>query len=139
MPRQVAFLRGINLGSRRLKMDELAAVFEGFGVDDVATYLASGNVVFTAGRTDLRALERGLEQHLESSLGYPVDDDAAAALAALETPDDRLRPLDRAVLWLRRGGMANALISTRDLERALGGSCTQRTLNTVRRLVTKFA
>lgn len=48
MARVAAFLRGINLGNRRLKMDELRAVFEELGYSGVDTFLASGNVVFEA-------------------------------------------------------------------------------------------
>mgnify|MGYP006291936289 CR=1 FL=1 len=46
MSRQVAFLRAINVGGRRIASDELAALFERLGFDEVGTYLASGNVVF---------------------------------------------------------------------------------------------
>ncbi len=74
MLRLVAFLRGINLGDRRLKMDRLRECFEALDVEDVATFLASGNVVFGHdGELDREALERRIEGHLETSLGYPVD------------------------------------------------------------------
>ena len=46
MERYVAFLRGINLGNRRVKSPELIAHFEAMGFEDVATFRASGNVVF---------------------------------------------------------------------------------------------
>ena len=49
--RVVALLRGVNLGKRQVKMADLRAAVEGLGHTDVATYLQSGNVVFTpAGR-----------------------------------------------------------------------------------------
>lgn len=74
MTRLVAFLRGINLGDRRLKMDRLRECFEELDVEDVATFLASGNVVFGhEGELDRKALEEEIEGHLETSLGYPVD------------------------------------------------------------------
>ncbi len=44
----VAFLRGINLGKRNIKMDELRAVFEGLGFVEVTSVIASGNVLFSA-------------------------------------------------------------------------------------------
>ena len=47
MTRYVAFLRGMNLGNRRIKNPELAAEFERLGFEDVATFRASGNVVFS--------------------------------------------------------------------------------------------
>ena len=49
MPTHVALLRGINLGPhKRVAMPALRALVEGLGHSDVATYIASGNVVFTA-------------------------------------------------------------------------------------------
>ncbi len=72
MARLAAFLRGINLGGRRVNNDALAAAFEGFGLEDVHTFLASGNVVFGAPGTAPGALEEGLESHLEEALGFQV-------------------------------------------------------------------
>lgn len=49
MPTHVALLRGINLGShKRVAMPALRTLVESLGHTDVATYIASGNVVFTA-------------------------------------------------------------------------------------------
>lgn len=73
MDRHVAFLRGINLGRRRMKMDELRRAFEAFGLSDVATWIASGNVIFPHPGSHLPALEAGLEAHLATSFGYDVD------------------------------------------------------------------
>lgn len=42
----LALLRGINLGSRRLPMKDLAAMFRDAGCEDVRTYIQSGNVVY---------------------------------------------------------------------------------------------
>jgi uncharacterized protein (DUF1697 family) len=45
----VALLRGINVGgNNKLPMKELAALFEKAGCSEVATYIQSGNVVFSA-------------------------------------------------------------------------------------------
>lgn len=73
MPQYIAFLRGINLGKRRLKMDRLKALFEELPLADVSTFIASGNVVFSSGGRDSAALERKIEKHLEAALGYDVD------------------------------------------------------------------
>jgi uncharacterized protein (DUF1697 family) len=49
MARQIALLRGINVGkAKRIGMADLRAVFEGLGYSDVRTLLNSGNVVFTS-------------------------------------------------------------------------------------------
>lgn len=58
--RQVALLRGVNVGtSTRLPMADLRAIFETAGAHDVATYLQSGNVVFT-GELDAAAVESAI-------------------------------------------------------------------------------
>ena len=69
----VAFLGGINLGKRRVKMDELRRHFEGLDVTDVATFIASGNVVFSTPNPDARGLEPAIEEHLESELGFRTE------------------------------------------------------------------
>ena len=72
MPPHAALLRGINLGNRRVKMDELRGHFEDLGLTDAETYLASGNVVFGHSGSDLPGLERRVEAHLQEALGYEV-------------------------------------------------------------------
>lgn len=48
--RYAAFLRGINLGpNRKLGMPELRLALAGAGLEEVQTYLRSGNVVVTSG------------------------------------------------------------------------------------------
>ena len=48
MTASVALLRGINVGKQpRIAMAPLRALFESLGATDVATYLQSGNVVFS--------------------------------------------------------------------------------------------
>lgn len=72
MTRFVAFLRGINLGKRRVENDELRGHFEAMGLEGVATFLASGNVVFDDPGEDRDGLERRIESHLGETLGFPV-------------------------------------------------------------------
>ena len=53
----LALVRGINVGGRNLvKMADLRAAFESMGFADVATYIASGNVLFGAPRQRREAL-----------------------------------------------------------------------------------
>lgn len=66
----VAFLRGINLGKRQMRMAELKACCEAMGLRGVKTILASGNVRFAAERDD--GLKARLESGLEEKFGYPV-------------------------------------------------------------------
>ena len=70
-PKHVAFLRAINVGGRRLTMEELRKVIEDGGFRRVETYQASGNVVFDADAPTAEMGER-LESHLEDTLDYDV-------------------------------------------------------------------
>jgi uncharacterized protein (DUF1697 family) len=96
MDRYVAFLRGMNLGGRRIKNEEVRRHFEGMGCGEVATFRASGNVVFSApGRETESKLARRVEAELDERLGYHVpvflrSAEEVAAIAALK-PFDRKR------------------------------------------------
>jgi uncharacterized protein (DUF1697 family) len=71
--RRIAFLRGINVGGHRVKMDRLRDVFETLGFARVETFIASGNVVFDApAREDDPTIERRIEARLLEALGYEV-------------------------------------------------------------------
>jgi uncharacterized protein (DUF1697 family) len=73
MERYVAFLRGMNLGKRRIKNDELRAEFETLGFEDVATFRASGNVIFSLdGSKAEEKLAKRIEHGLGEALGYEV-------------------------------------------------------------------
>jgi len=67
--RFVALLRGINVGGNNLiKMAALKATFEGMGFGDVATYIQSGNVVFTAAGRGGAAAAAKLAPTIEAAL-----------------------------------------------------------------------
>ncbi|MFF0446629.1 DUF1697 domain-containing protein [Streptomyces sp. NPDC004609] len=72
--RYAALLRGINVGGhRKVPMAALREVLEDVGFSGVATYLQSGNAVFTSDSADERALARTLEQGIEKRFGFTVD------------------------------------------------------------------
>ncbi|HEX3734615.1 MAG TPA: DUF1697 domain-containing protein [Solirubrobacterales bacterium] len=73
MERYVAFLRGMNLGNRRIKNDELRAEFETLGFADVVSFRASGNVIFGLDKGQSEsALAKKIEAGLAEGLGYEV-------------------------------------------------------------------
>jgi uncharacterized protein (DUF1697 family) len=73
MFRFVAFLQAINVGGgRTVKMQSLRQVFESLGFSKVATFIASGNVVFETTRKRTKRLERKIERALKKALGYEV-------------------------------------------------------------------
>jgi uncharacterized protein (DUF1697 family) len=90
MKRYVAFLRGMNLGGRRIKNEELRHQFEEMEFEEVATFRASGNVIFSApGREAEGKLAERVEAELDERLGYDVpvflrSIEEVAAIAALE-------------------------------------------------------
>jgi uncharacterized protein (DUF1697 family) len=70
--RQVAFLRAINVGGHTVTMSRLREIFEELRFDDVETFIASGNVVFTSGSQTSTSMERAIAARLEEELGYEV-------------------------------------------------------------------
>ena len=67
------FLRGINLGRRRVKMDQLRAAFEDLGFVGVKTVLASGNVRFETAQTSPKLLTERIEEHLAKVFGFETN------------------------------------------------------------------
>src|SRR5215218_9420506 len=73
MDRYVAFLRGMNLGRRRIKNEELRAHFEAMGFEEVSTLRASGNVIFAPSKHEAEGkLATRVEAELDERLGYDV-------------------------------------------------------------------
>jgi uncharacterized protein (DUF1697 family) len=72
--RYVALLRGINVGEKTLlNMSDLRACLDGVGLDDVCTYIASGNVLFESGERDATELEKTIETAVERRFQLPVN------------------------------------------------------------------
>ena len=72
MPQHIALLRGLNVGGHRVKMDHLRSLFQEMGHTDVATFIASGNVIFSSASDDVATHEANIESHLREALGYDV-------------------------------------------------------------------
>jgi uncharacterized protein (DUF1697 family) len=72
MPRYFAFLRGINVGGHRVKMDRLRELIEALGLLQVETFIASGNVIFSSPSDDVFTMELEIARHLHDTLGYEV-------------------------------------------------------------------
>jgi uncharacterized protein (DUF1697 family) len=72
MQRYIAFLRAINVGGHTVKMEHLRKLFEAQGFANVATFIASGNVIFETQAKNTQTLEQQIEAHLQQSLGYEV-------------------------------------------------------------------
>jgi uncharacterized protein (DUF1697 family) len=69
----VALLRGINVGGKTLiKMADLKTCIEELGLDDVSTYIASGNLLFESRERDAAKLERKIERAIEKRFELPM-------------------------------------------------------------------
>lgn len=111
MATYVAFLRGMNLGNRRIKNDELRGEFEQLGFDGVATFRASGNVVFESEEGDEEALTATIESGLATALGYdvPVFLRSAAEVAAIASHE----PFDPDQVAASKGKLQVSLLLTK--------------------------
>ena len=103
-----AFLRGINLGKRQLKMAELRTAMEEAGYGAVKTVLASGNVRFEADGA-AGAIRETLEKLILAQCGFAVGvvlrSEAEFATMLGQHPFDSLDPkadLTRHVLMFDR-------------------------------------
>lgn len=71
--RYVAFLRGINLGSRhKVKMDELRSQFEQMNFTNVKTHIQTGNVIFETEHGDEKQLEERIAAQLGERFGFAI-------------------------------------------------------------------
>ncbi|MFA6768682.1 MAG: DUF1697 domain-containing protein [Parabacteroides sp.] len=69
----IALLRGINVsGQRRITMDALTKMFVELNLNNVQTYLQSGNVVFQANETDSKKLEHRISFSIKENFGIDV-------------------------------------------------------------------
>lgn len=79
--RYVALLGGINVAGRTVKMERLREVFADLGLDNVRSYINSGNVFFDTSESGRADLTSRIETALQSALGYEVP-------VFLRTPDE---------------------------------------------------
>ena len=104
----VAFLRGMNLGSRRIKNDELRTRFEELGFGDVATFRASGNVIFS-GNGEPQSIATLIEGGLADALGYEVPVFLRSAAEVREIAMQQ--PFDSKLVEASRGKLQVSLLS----------------------------
>lgn len=69
----VALLRGINVGgNNKIDMKQLKRTFEGIGLSDVATYINTGNIIFTDGARSAQELSGKLEEAIAAGFGLTI-------------------------------------------------------------------
>lgn len=67
-----AFLRGINIGNKQVKMEQLREVLTKMGFENIKTVLASGNIVFETSETDILQLTKNVEEKLATEFGFQI-------------------------------------------------------------------
>ncbi len=69
----IALLRGINVGGHnKIKMDELREMFSSLGYKDVKSYINSGNIIFSARKTNRKKLVEKLEKAIEKTFNLQI-------------------------------------------------------------------
>ncbi|MFN0102365.1 MAG: DUF1697 domain-containing protein [Bryobacteraceae bacterium] len=114
----VALLRGVNVGgNNKIKMADLRAVCESMGLQDVRTYIQSGNVVF---RTNAANVASRLETAIERAFGFrpPVITRTAAQMRSVVelNPFPGLEPTKLLVSFLGSEPAAEAIEVVRRME-----------------------
>jgi uncharacterized protein (DUF1697 family) len=73
MTRYHAFLRGINVGGHNLiKMNDLCYLLDSIGLQNVQTFVQSGNVSFDSESGNVDSLQRTIEFQIEKDLGLKI-------------------------------------------------------------------
>jgi uncharacterized protein (DUF1697 family) len=74
VPVVISMLRGVNLGPhKRIKMEDLRALYSSLKLRDEQTYLQSGNVLFKTDEHDLAGLAKRIEAAIEKKFGFRSD------------------------------------------------------------------
>jgi len=69
----ISMLRGINVsGQKKIRMADLKSLYESLGLDNVQTYVQSGNVVFDSDEQDIDKLRNSIETQIEKQFGFSV-------------------------------------------------------------------
>ena len=116
MPRYAAFLRGINVGGRRVVRDDLRSAFQALGFTEVDTFRASGNVVFAAGSESAAQITARVQEGLAAALGYEVATFLRAGHEVREIAGHE--PFAPALVEASAGKLQVAMLSARPAARA---------------------
>jgi uncharacterized protein (DUF1697 family) len=123
----IALLRAVNVGGTgKLPMSDLTNLCEELGFGRVRTYIASGNVVFTSGKSESaikKAFEASLQVYAGKPVGVCVRNAAEMAQVLAENPFPKAAPNRTLAVFLDRAPPADALTGIRgqrDEQIALG-------------------
>ena len=67
----LALLRGINVGGKNIiSKEELHQLFTDLGLENVRTYIQSGNILFRSGKKSSKKLAKNIEKELSARFSY---------------------------------------------------------------------
>lgn len=73
MTKYIALLRGINVsGQKKIPMAELREILDKIGLENVQTYIQSGNLIFNSSETDNKSMELVIHEAIKSHFGFEV-------------------------------------------------------------------
>ena len=102
----ISMLRGVNVGGHnKIKMDALRALYESLGLEDVQSFIQSGNLVFRTKERDLPALTKRIQNGIERRFGIRPD-------VILRTCSELRDAIRRNPFAKRRGIEPNKLLVT---------------------------
>ncbi len=153
MTTYVALLRGIGPANPNMKGEKLREVFESLGFKNVATVIASGNVVFSSPSANEAALEAKIEKALPVQLGFKsttiIRSETQLRQLVKKNPFKGVkdeRPYYLVVTFFKNGKeLASVIDMTKrtpqfmtNLEKKHGKAITTRTWKTVHRILKKM-
>jgi uncharacterized protein (DUF1697 family) len=68
----ISMIRGINVGGKSVKMADLRDVYLSLDLENVKTYIQSGNVVFKSENEDPKTLSKKIQQKILDTIGYDI-------------------------------------------------------------------
>ena len=98
MKTRIALLRGIGLGRNKLLTKELVTILDSLGLQDVRTYIQTGNAVFRARGVRAAKLAQQITDAIAASNGFAprtmilTHDELEAAIAANPFPEAETAP-----------------------------------------------
>jgi uncharacterized protein (DUF1697 family) len=88
MPTHIALLRAVNVGGRFVKMADLRSCLEASGLEEVETYIQSGNVRFTSPMRSRTTVARHVEEALRGGCGFEVPAVVLSPAELVQVADD---------------------------------------------------
>ena len=119
MTAYVALLRGVNLGKRQLKMDELGRIAAELGLESPSTYIASGNLLFSSSKSEkaLKSeLEAAIAEHMGARVGVMIRTAGELAGVVRANPFDKETPNFTVAIFLDEAPPADSAEAAKNVD-----------------------